>query len=276
MRSSSLRRSSDLHLGLGRFLLFDEAIIPGPSPPCSPAPSPTKRTFAVHSHIPVTRTYTASPLTPTRAPRKAAKLLGADLPSSHLSPSAMKPKKKDHFRPLPSSKLHEIDMFFGNVPRKPSTKPRGLKLDKEGKPKHRNQAPPTISAAPRTVTHVSEDGSMWLDVEEEQEFAWLMSEIFQWMPSTPVESYDEEAEWGMETFTSVLALPKQKRSQQTQAPRPASPSLSSSPPRIRNRPPPLTLSSQLPKSSRKLPLLTASKTPTTPFVRPRAAPRVPD
>ena len=62
---------------------------------------------------------------------------------------------------------------------------------------------------------------MWLDVEEEQEFAWLMSEIF---AATPLplpgpnrvaqvlweEQSDEEDLWGMDTFTSVLSLSKKK------------------------------------------------------------------
>lgn len=62
---------------------------------------------------------------------------------------------------------------------------------------------------------------MWLDVEEEQEFAWLMSDVSNTPPPLPPSSpmgipgetvHIERLEdlWGMDNFTSVLTLSKAK------------------------------------------------------------------
>ncbi|OXG17574.1 hypothetical protein C367_05062 [Cryptococcus neoformans Ze90-1] len=219
------RRSSgsSLHLGLGRFTSYDP-ICPGPSPPVSPAPSPTTRTFSnVHEHrvhysssactyerkpLP---TVPGSPLTPSRAPRKAAELLGA-IPSATISKggvrkhtaSALKPGK--HFRPLPNAAVTEIERFFGDVPRKPSKTPPGLKSKSKPSSHPFSMKPSSLSSStgPRenvyrksdqetigqgeTVKHRALDGSMWLDVEEEQEFAWLMSDVVAAVPPAPLPS----------------------------------------------------------------------------------------
>lgn len=221
------RRSSgsSLHLGLGRFTSYDP-ICPGPSPPVSPAPSPTTRTFSnVHEHrvhysssactyerkpLP---TVPGSPLTPSRAPRKAAEFLGAIPPATiskggvrkHTA-SALKPGK--HFRPLPNAAVTEIERFFGDVPRKPSKTPPGLKSKSKPKPSSHpfSMKPSSLSSStgPRenvyrksdqetigqgeTVKHRALDGSMWLDVEEEQEFAWLMSDVVAAVPPAPLPS----------------------------------------------------------------------------------------
>lgn len=203
-----------------------------------------------------------------------------------------------------------------------------------------------------TVRHKAEDGSIWLDVEEEQEFAWLMSEIFEAIP-LPLprlpggsgsevlweERSDDEDQWGMKAFTSVLSLPKPKAGGKNRGkgesvtkleppilrriprvdvkddhpwsttmpssshipslptgcppllvapPRPSSKEAGSdsdsadSTRKARHRPPALTLSSQ--KSARLPQAVAASPTrpraqraetkhPTTPFVKPRSAPR---
>lgn len=54
------------------------------------------------------RQMTLSPVTPSRAPAKALKLLGAAGP-----PPPMPKKQKDRFRPLPKSTLLEVERFFG-------------------------------------------------------------------------------------------------------------------------------------------------------------------
>lgn len=229
--ASGTKRSSgsSLHLGLGRFTSYDP-ICPGPSPPVSPAPSPTTRyTFSnVHEHnahysssactyerkaLP---TIPGSPLTPSRAPRKAAELLGAIPPTTiskagmrkHTA-SALKPGK--HFRPLPNAAITEIERFFGDVPRKPSKTPPGLKSksnkskskpsshpfamkpsshsssSRSGEDVHRKSDRETIGQG-ETVKHRAPDGSMWLDVEEEQEFAWLMGDALAAVPPAPLPS----------------------------------------------------------------------------------------
>lgn len=87
---------SDFHLGLGRFTSYDESAKPGPSPPISPAASPTKRNFTYSAQTRrVKPRHPPSPLTPSRAPRKAAELLGA-------APPPRSSKRKEHFRPLPA------------------------------------------------------------------------------------------------------------------------------------------------------------------------------
>ena len=154
----------------------------------------------------------SSPLTPTRAPPKACKLLGASFDGSPVLP-ARRGKKKDHFRPFPSQTLVEIERFFGEVPRnKPST---SSSIAKISAPIH--LAPGRVErnvGEGRTVRYTGEDGNMWQDVEEEQEFAWLMSEQSSLHPApvpgarAPLRPLREDREWGMETFTSVLSLPK--------------------------------------------------------------------
>ncbi len=104
--------NSELHLGLGRFAAYDESAKPGPSPPASPAASPTRRdfTFTVQTR-PNRAKVPPSPRTPSRASEKgkAPKLLGASKSTS----SQRTPKRTEHFRPLPSQTLVEIERFFG-------------------------------------------------------------------------------------------------------------------------------------------------------------------
>ncbi|WWC89027.1 uncharacterized protein L201_003945 [Kwoniella dendrophila CBS 6074] len=250
---------SSLHLGLGKFSSYDPTIKPGPSPPISPIPSPTKRAFVSNSSpesmISTKDKYSKkplppSPLTPSRAPRKAAALLGTA--SSYSSSANIQKQNKNkihglntkHFRPLPNSTLTEIERFFGDSQktRKPSsssntkttTKSKssssssGIGIDERGNGE-RNLG------QGETVKYKAENGSMWSDVEEEQEFAWLLSEIFALIPqplpepSTTTttttnsnlidnnqnkvardENENEENKWEMENFTSILSLPKPK------------------------------------------------------------------
>ncbi|WVW84196.1 hypothetical protein I302_106226 [Kwoniella bestiolae CBS 10118] len=243
MRSHPQGRFSDssLHLGLGKFTSYDP-ISPGPSPPTSPLPSPNKRTFVSSSPneyrkkaLPIP----PSPLTPSRAPRKAAALLGVHTPS-HGNPKMGSGKKTHglntkHFRPLPNSTLTEIEKFFGDVPHKSkksssstSTKPRSKGTSASagagGGMDERGMGDRKVGQG-ETVKYKSEDGSMWLDVEEEQEFAWLLSEILALIPqplpdtdtslskirtNDSTSSREERDRWEMENFTSVLSLPKPK------------------------------------------------------------------
>ena len=299
--------SSELHLGMGRFALFDESVKPGPSPPCSPISSPTKRTFKVSApdRNVQDRSQPRSPLTPSRAPRKAAKLLGAE--GGYTTPLLRSSKKKEHFRPLPSQTLVEIEQFFGNVPRK---QPKRAKS-------RQHQGDQTVeeqrTGEGRTVRHRGEDGTMWLDVEEEQEFAWLMSEMSAPMSTLPdrsgtdellwEEGSDDEDSWGMESFTSVLTLPHSPLSGKgkgsiklgaapisLRAPRKRSDDSDStviSSLRPKNRPPPLKLPFNKSATNSRLPQIamgspdrpkrngSESEQPKTPFVRPRAVPPKP-
>ncbi|WRT66631.1 uncharacterized protein IL334_003590 [Kwoniella shivajii] len=268
---------SSLHLGLGKFNSYD-LVVPGPSPPTSPFPSPTKRSFAtianmssnlnadmkLRSHSDVyskkALPLPPSPLTPSRAPRKAAALLGAGYPNSSSTKQPKKGKLNGlngkHFRPLPNSALIEIERFFGEIPKKPSKVTRPI--ESKGSPTtDRNRAKSLSSASNErglgdrkvgeggAVGYKNEDGSMWLDVEEEQEFAWLLSEIFSLVPqplplplspSNNVKIHsdncetgketvlihqhhtleqdhnDEEndSQWEMENFTSILCIPEPK------------------------------------------------------------------
>lgn len=163
-------------------------------------------------------------MTPSRAPRKAAELLGAGYtaPSSRKTQDSRKSKKREHFRPLPVSALVEIERFFGDIPKKPSKTPPGLKSSSKSAHRLDKSKPSSlekVSAKDRAVgegkstRYKDEEGQMWLDVEEEQEFAWLMGEPMIPPPGLPpvgetlrrTASNDEEA-WGMERFTSVLSL----------------------------------------------------------------------
>ncbi|OCF30559.1 hypothetical protein I316_07827 [Kwoniella heveanensis BCC8398] len=253
---------SSLHLGLGRFGSYDP-VAPGPSPPTSPAPSPTKRAFmiAAAQYAKKPLPNPPSPLTPSRAPRKAAQLLGAGYTAINI-PGAGKKKfggpgvggssalNGKHFRPLPNAALTEIERFFGDIPKKPSSRPStsrsrskstsasaktlagtGGSKDLQSQMNDRGAGDRNVGEG-ETVKYRAEDGSMWLDVEEEQEFAWLMSEIFalvpQPLPSPSIvvshqddaedvtvlyessEGEGEEVRWGMANFTSVLSLPKPK------------------------------------------------------------------
>ncbi|WVQ67326.1 uncharacterized protein L199_005522 [Kwoniella botswanensis] len=230
---------SSLHLGLGKFTTYDP-ISPGPSPPSSPLPSPNKRTF-VSTSTTTTGEYTKkplphppSPLTPSRAPRKAAALLGASVPTgfaqSRKGGGKVHGLNTKHFRPLPHSTLTEIEKFFGDVPNK-NQKPSSTNNTKRSKPKstggtggmdERGMGDRNVGSG-ETVRYKSEDGSMWLDVEEEQEFAWLLSEIFALIPqplpdltlakvksNETTGSQEEENKWEMENSTSILSLPKPK------------------------------------------------------------------
>ncbi|ODN76949.1 hypothetical protein L202_05515 [Cryptococcus amylolentus CBS 6039] len=280
-RQSTRSSRSSLHLGLGGSSSYDP-ICPGPSPPSSPVPSPNKRHFTsptMYESFERPRkplpAVPSSPITPSRAPRKAAKLLGVDLPpvmeqekKKHYAASALKAGR--HFRPLPNVDLAEIEKFFGEVPKKPSKSQPGLKTGKKASSScyKSNSAHGAPEACDRnigegqTVKHRGTDGSMWLDVEEEQEFAWLMSEAIAAVPASlpsvddlsesiggtfPVERRDrciddmntlygsdeeDSGKWDMEAFTSILSVPKPKASR-------ASPSSSSSPSKSRPQPPPL-------------------------------------
>ncbi|WVQ74409.1 hypothetical protein IAR50_004010 [Cryptococcus sp. DSM 104548] len=292
-RQSKRSSRSSLHLGLGGSSSYDP-ICPGPSPPSSPAPSPNKRHFA--RRPPAARydslerprkplpTVPSSPMTPSRAPRKAAKLLGVGFSpvmglekKKNYAASALKAGK--HFRPLPNMALTEIENFFGEVPRKPSKSHPGLKAGKKtgyslshnGNSAH--GAPESCDrnvGEGQTVKHRGEDGSMWLDVEEEQEFAWLMGKAIATVPAplpsvqdlsesmdeaSPVaglqnrrrdrcmddmstlygsDEEEDRGKWGMEAFTSILSVPKPKIGR-------ASPSstFSASPSKARPKPLPL-------------------------------------
>ena len=263
-RSAKLSIRSDLHLNLGSVHTYDDCAQPGPSPPSSVAttPTPSLHSFDTSEPPPLPphdrrnarggRAYPLSPLTPSRVPAKAARLLGATVGTPPVGVPSRHGKKKDHFRPLPSETLVEIERFFGTVPPKPSKKSKPSTPPSSGNAKLSRKA--HISGPIHlggdglgdrnvgrggTVRHQGEDGSMWLDVEEEQEFAWLMSETYT-RPSIALNaaragkattgpghagssstssqiSKDTDAAWGMETFTSVLSLPKGKRGKTGQA-----------------------------------------------------------
>ncbi len=106
-RKASLA-SSEFHLGLGHFTTWDGGITPGPSPPGTPAVSPTKRTFTAAQILTSTRQTSsrpAEPMTPSRAGSKAIQVLGMMDASmkkfTSSSPEGLKVKKREHFRPLP-------------------------------------------------------------------------------------------------------------------------------------------------------------------------------
>ncbi|WWC61903.1 uncharacterized protein I303_104489 [Kwoniella dejecticola CBS 10117] len=245
MRRERIFSDSSLHLGLGKFEAYDPMVKPGPSPPISPQPSPIKRSFVspstperkmvVDEYRKKALPNPPSPLTPSRAPRKAAALLGAaTINQKSTSHGGGKSKvhglNTKHFRPLPNSTLTEIERFFGDLPKKASKTPPGLKQRSSPRTQADANAPSQVVTAERgvgdrnvgggeTVKHQAEDGSMWLDVEEEQEFAWLLSEIFALHPQplpdlARIRSHGSTSEpedrWEMETFTSILSLPKPK------------------------------------------------------------------
>jgi hypothetical protein len=160
-------------------------------------------------------------MTPSRAPRKAAELLGLDYSQPPKRRGKGKPKRKEHFRPLPASTLFEIERFFGDVPKKPSrTPPRPISnIDTHSSSENAFSRGKGATADParddlKTTCHIDEEGRMWVDVEEEQEFAWLMSEAaFPWPVTSESDellyrspSASEEDDWGMRKFTSVLSL----------------------------------------------------------------------
>lgn len=208
-RNPSTSGRSELHLSLD----VDDQVRPGSSPPLTPL-SPRRR----KSSIPLTpltparprRRVPGSPVTPTRAPSKAMKLLGTMPPA--LPPKQAR-RKRDNFRPLPHSTLVEINAFFGNVPKKPSktSKPDPNKLVPRLQDESRNVG------GGNTVLHRGEDGHMWFDIEEEQEFAWLMSDPTIARPRTKIAQTfapgpdPEDETWGMKAFTSVLAQPSKPR-----------------------------------------------------------------
>lgn len=223
--------SSDLHLNLGQIKAYDEAIKPGPSPPTSPQPSPMRRNFGIAAKSPRQRSSPRAsvvipkravepPMTPSRAPSKAAALLGVD--KDKRSPAGQRSsskKKSTNFRPLPSSVGLEIDSFFGDVPRKKKTPPRSRAPSRKGTSTlERGTAESASTQQPKdkAVSHVGEDGSLWLDVEEEQEFAWLLSDVPQRRRVSEIivitgeEEVDDEDMWGMKAFQSVLNMPKPK------------------------------------------------------------------
>ena len=194
---------SELHLGLG-IESYDAAIKPGPSPPPSPPPEPRSESNAKALPLP------PSPLTPSRAPPKAAKLLGAEIGLKSQSVKAKKVPKKVHYRPLPTQTLVEIERFLGNIPVKPKSAHHSRKPNHSHvRANERNEI-----GTGGTVRYKDEHGIMWMDKEEEQEFAWLMSEIS--VPPQPLPKdmssklhLTNEESWGMQAFTSVLNMPRQ-------------------------------------------------------------------
>lgn len=218
--------TSEYHLNLGVSSSFDSTALPGPSPPNTGGSSPHRREFLAVTKSPLPA-QPASPVTPSRAPAKAAKLLGAgiDKPAKTAAAILTRPyhKKRQNFRPLPTQTLVEIERFFGEVPRKSKALPRppyGSKTvnatwpGPAGGERHVGEG--------KTIRHMGADGNMWLDVEEEQEFTWLMSDVSFSVPSPlPVvvdaqgweviyeETSDngvENEQWGLENFKSVLAM----------------------------------------------------------------------
>ncbi|KAI9639249.1 uncharacterized protein MKK02DRAFT_39545 [Dioszegia hungarica] len=249
-RSSSA--SSAIHLGLGRFAAFDPSVLPGPSPPTSPALTPGSGAFTPPPRHPgasasvcagASKPLPASPITPTRAPSKAAKLLGTDVPplplplkhhphsrslSDRLRSAApsTRAKKPQHFRPLPNSTLVDIQRFFGDVP-KPSAKPpvrkgilktHGARAKVTAASMALRDEDKAVPLAGKGDGHQDGEGRMWLDVEEEQEFAWLMSDLTSELTPGQRARVERaaglgrevigEEEWGMEEFTSVLGMKK--------------------------------------------------------------------
>ncbi|WVR06833.1 hypothetical protein IAU60_003869 [Kwoniella sp. DSM 27419] len=211
--------SSSMHLGLGHFQAYDP-IVSGPSPSTSPVPSPTQRVCVAimsgsEAQSPASPCATparrrpalpVSPVTPSRAPRKAAKLLGADAPQHMPGRTALSLGRKmvpaalsgKHFRPLPNSALEEIERFFGDLPRRSDPRSRPNNAKTAGTVQRsfaQTSADPTRIQTERNVgsgqavEYRAEDGSMWLGVEEEQEFAWLMSDVVA-VPPQPLPSLD--------------------------------------------------------------------------------------
>ncbi|KAL7422035.1 hypothetical protein Q5752_003808 [Cryptotrichosporon argae] len=293
------RSTSELHLGLGRFESYADYAVPRPSPPASPASSPSRGAFADSASAAAAAVFAVaktkplplppSPLTPSRAPRKAAAVLGASAarapgsnkstpkaPSSYTyagsnydyapaCPIRSKPiAERDAFRPLPSSKLVEIKQFFGSSPAPRHTKPRtagpsssssasSSAARRKVEPSARAGTEPHYLGEGATVRHTGADGRMWIDVEEEQEFAWLMSEVFA-LPAPVARSRAETEDtgidvdvdadnWGMDIFTSVLNVKRNEAAQHGPHPWSAG-SASPKPqpqPKPKRRPPPLKL-----------------------------------
>lgn len=206
---------SELHLGLG-MNITDGGIAPGPSPPVTPNMSPLRRAFVMPRDPP------AIPVTPSRAGSKAMQMLGpADLPRQGFQSGSpqYKGKKRDFFRPLPrsvtahlvpeailkcvphcSGVARELDTFWGGRA-KPSKKSHHITTTKD------LPAPP-IAVADRlvgqgaTMAVVDGSGQVWHDLEEQAEFAWLLSEQgrgiallspihLRGMPSSPLASSPE-------------------------------------------------------------------------------------
>jgi hypothetical protein len=101
--------TSELHLGLGRFTIWDGDIAPGPSPPVTPHLSPVRRTFSAPQQAAFpnrsAQVHSSEPMTPSRAGSKALQFLGTLDPAmkkfATSTPEGPKVKKRDHFRPLP-------------------------------------------------------------------------------------------------------------------------------------------------------------------------------
>ena len=144
---------------------------------------------AEHSHV---KSSLPTPMTPSRAPPKAAKLLG---PATNKPVKGKKVPKKNHFRPLPTQTLVDLEKFLGNVP--------VLPLKPSLKPKTQTKPVEKVGSG-AIVRHRGEDGMMWMDVEEELEFAWLLSDA----GAVPSPLPEVEHAWGMGAFTSVLAMPR--------------------------------------------------------------------
>lgn len=239
-----MSNTSDYHLNLGATGGEFELSVPGPSPPNTGGSTPTRRTFIASQPRRVIRpkVIPSSPLTPSRAPPKAVKLLGTNVPTVSLPTGSFgrctHSKKKDHFRPLPTQTLVDIEKFFGEVPKKVRPVPKALKGGLVGVSGPDGVGDRNVGEGGE-VRYKGHDGNMWLDVQEEQEFAWLMSDV----PAVPSplplpltagsgvslmkgvegvedgyevvfeETSENEGEidkWGMETFQSVLNMPKVK------------------------------------------------------------------
>lgn len=234
-KRNSRRQSlaSSIHSDLMFRLPYDDTPHIGPSPPSTPIDSPAAsvRRSSTPPPVPsldvpltpdITTMYRVkplpmppSPVTPSRAPSKAAKLLGVDAPHVPKPQGVLKgilknggdrATKRDHYRPLPAQTLQEIEQFFGDVPKK-STKP--TTNTQKGDTRMAGQRNLGLGS---TVRHKGEDGATWLDQQEEQEFAWLMSEVSIRNPS-PIPTIQKkeppenaEPQWAMDNFTSVLSI----------------------------------------------------------------------
>lgn len=228
--------TSEYHLNLGSSSGLFDTHLPGPSPPNTGGSTPTRRSFVASQPRRVVRPkLPSSPLTPSHAPVKAAKLLGST-PGTVQNGSFGRSsgKKRNHFRPLPTQTLVDIERFFGEVPRRVIAPP----VTRSGKTVGPTGGAGVVGVLDRnvghgeTVRHRGPDGNMWMDVEEEQEFAWLMSDplhVISPVPRIdgdamtvgpgdgPMDGYEvvfEEASengreverWDMENFQSVLTM----------------------------------------------------------------------
>lgn len=163
-----------------------------PSPPLTPVVSPT----AHESARPVVRARSRprmplSPVTPSRAPAKALKLLGTQPFTSE--PKAQK-KRRDHFRAIPNASLVDI---FGSGSKRPSRSisTKNLKLSAQA----------TSDMRRPTAGYRVEDGAVWVDEEGKQEFPWLRSDPSIRGDRTDMGRYaSDEEDWGVMALSNVV------------------------------------------------------------------------